>query len=57
MAVFYIILGNDAVIFDPLFRKEINRICFLQKGITDVFFILQYLFQCFWSPFGFACRC
>lgn len=29
MAVFYIILGNDAVILDPLFRKEINRICLL----------------------------
>ena len=29
MAVFYIILGNDAVILDSLFREEIDRICFL----------------------------
>ncbi|MPN01603.1 hypothetical protein SDC9_148813 [bioreactor metagenome] len=40
MAVFYIILRNNAVILDPLFGKEIYSIGFLQKGISDVLFIL-----------------
>ena len=43
MAVFNIVLWNKAVIFNPLFRKEVNGIGFLQQSITDVFLISQNL--------------
>lgn len=41
MAVFYIILRNNALVLHPLFIEKINGIGFLQKGVSDVFFILQ----------------
>jgi hypothetical protein len=41
VAVFYIILRHKAVVLDPLFGEEVYGVGFLQKGITDVFFIPQ----------------
>jgi hypothetical protein len=43
MAIFYIILRNDAVVLDPLFCEEVNGVGFLQKRITDVLFVPQDL--------------
>src|SRR5699024_4644038 len=55
MAVFYIILWNNPLVLYPLFIEEINSIGFLQKGVTDVLFILQDLLQCFRTPLRFPC--
>ena len=55
MAVFYIILRNNALVLHPLFIEKINGIGFLQKGVSDVFFILQDLFKGFRTPLRFPC--
>lgn len=41
MAVFHIVLRNEAVVFDSLFREEINGIGFLQKGVADVLLVAK----------------
>lgn len=56
MAAFHIVLWDNAVVLDSLFREEIHCIGFLQKGITDVLLVLQDLPQCFRTPFRFSCR-
>jgi hypothetical protein len=43
MIIFNIVLRDDAVILDALFSQEIGGVCFLQKRITDIFFIPQNL--------------
>ena len=57
MAVFHIILRYDSIILHPLFIKEIHRIVFLQKGISDVLLVLQNLPQRFRTPLRFSRRC
>ena len=53
MAVFHIILWNNAFILHPFFIKEINGIGFLRKGVSDVLFILPDLFKSFRTPLRF----
>ena len=55
MAVFHIILWDNTLVLYPLFIEKINGIGFLQKGISDVLFILQDLLQCFRTPLRFPC--
>lgn len=57
MAVFHIVLGNNAVILDPFLRKKIYSIGFLQKGIPNVLLISQNLFQDFRPPSLLPSRC
>ena len=40
MAVFHIILWDNPLVLCPLFIKKINDISFLQKGVSNVLFIL-----------------
>ena len=43
MAVFYIILWNDAMVLYPRLREEVRGICLLQEGFADIFLITQNL--------------
>ena len=53
MAVFHIILWDNPLVLHPLFIEKVNSIGLLQKGVSDVLFILQDLLQCFWTPLRF----
>ena len=43
MAIFNIILGNMPFIFHSFLGQKIYCDSLLQKGISDVFFVLKYL--------------
>ena len=53
MAVFHIILWDNPLVLHPLFIEKVNSIGLLQKGVSDVLFILQDLLQCFRTPLRF----
>ena len=53
MAVFHIILGDNPLVLHLLFIEKIKGIGFLQKGISDVLFILQDFLQCSRTPLRF----
>ena len=53
MAVFHIILWDNPLVLYPFFIKKINSIGLLQKGVSDVLFILQDFLQCFRMPLRF----
>ena len=42
MTVLNVILRNDALVDNPLLIEEVRSDCFLQKRVTNVFFIPQY---------------
>ena len=50
MAALHIVLWDDAVVLDSLFREVIHRVGLLQKGVTYVLFVLQNLPECFRPP-------
>lgn len=39
MAVFHIILWDDAVVLYSSLCEEVSGVCLLQQGIADIFFI------------------
>ena len=43
MAVFHIVLRNNAIVLDPLFGEEVHSVGFLQQCITDILLIAQNL--------------
>ena len=57
MTVFNIILRNQSVVWNTLLLQEIHHIGLLQKGISDILFVLEDFLQSFWSPFLLSTTC
>lgn len=53
VAVFYIILWHQAIIWNTLFLQEIHRVGLLKKGISNIFFVFEDFLQGFCPPFLF----
>ena len=51
VAVFHIILWDDAMVLYSSLCKEVGGVCFLQQGIADVLFISQNLIDIAGMPF------
>lgn len=56
VASFDVILWNDALVNDTLLVQEIRRNGFLQKRVTDVFFVGQDFLERAGQPVIAACR-
>ena len=54
MVAFYIVLRNNAVVFDSGFIQEVGGVGLLKKSTTDVFFISKNLVDGAGPPFCFA---
>ena len=54
MVIFYVVLGNCAVVPDPLLGKEVCRVGLLQQGIAHVLLISEDLVDGTCVPFFFT---
>jgi hypothetical protein len=43
MAVFHIILRNNAMVFNSFLCEKVSGVCFLQEGIADVLLVSENL--------------
>lgn len=55
MAVFHIVLWNNALVGHPFLRKKIRGDRLLQESIPDVFLVLQDLLQRACKPHVISC--
>jgi hypothetical protein len=50
MAIFHIVLGDEAVVFNSFLCEKVNGVGLLKKCIPDVFFIPENLIDVYNAP-------